>query len=123
MSLIVARSSPFFGFVSASNERRWISIRCGSSRGCGRREKFLRVTGAAADRANWATPQVVGDAESGARDSGQQRAQRRATHKYIRCVAMSSSAAHAQFLLQLDATAGLFDLGLQLVALLAVDAL
>ena len=59
MSLIVSRSSPLFGSVSASNERRWISIRCGTSRGCGRREKLLRVTGAAADLANWATPQMV----------------------------------------------------------------
>src|SRR5215210_5847413 len=59
MSLIVSRSSPFFGFVSASNDLRWISISLGTSRGCGRREKFLRVTGAAADLANWATPQMV----------------------------------------------------------------
>src|SRR5215218_8545595 len=57
MSLIVSRSSPLSGSVSAANERRWISIRCGTSRGCGRREKLLRVTGAAWDRANWATPQ------------------------------------------------------------------
>src|SRR5918996_1441960 len=59
MSLIVSRSSPLFGSVSAANERRWISIRCGTSRGCESCEKDLRVTGAAADLANWATPQMV----------------------------------------------------------------
>src|ERR1044072_7803633 len=70
MSLIVSRSSPFFGFVRASNERWWMSIRCGSSRGCGRREKFLRVTGAAADLANWATPQMVVGERIRREDSG-----------------------------------------------------
>src|SRR5919201_6014431 len=59
MSSIVARSSPFFGSTSSAKDFRWISIRCGSSTGFLRREKLLRVTGAALDPANWATPQNI----------------------------------------------------------------
>src|SRR5215218_7329285 len=62
MSLIVSRSPPLFGSVSSSKERRWISIRCGTSRGLSRREKLLRVTGAALERAK------VGDSSDGQRD-------------------------------------------------------
>src|SRR6188768_35722 len=62
MSLIVSRSPPSFGSVSASNERRWMSIRCGTSSGFSRREKLLRVTGAALERAK------VGDSSGGQRD-------------------------------------------------------
>ena len=46
-SLMVSRKSPAFGSVSCSKERRWISIRWGTSIGVSRREKDLRVTGAA----------------------------------------------------------------------------
>src|SRR5215203_3026783 len=62
MSLIVSRRPPDFGSVSSSKERRWISIRCGTSRGLSRREKLLRVTGAALERAK------VGDSSDGQRD-------------------------------------------------------
>src|ERR1044072_6671171 len=62
MSLIVSRSPPLFGSVSSSKERRWISIRCGTSSGFSRREKLLRVTGAALERAK------VGDSSGGQRD-------------------------------------------------------
>src|ERR671925_970587 len=59
MSSIVARSRPSFGSTSSAKDFRWISIRCGSSTGFLRREKLLRVTGAALDPANWATPQNI----------------------------------------------------------------
>src|SRR5262249_51496856 len=59
MSSIVSLNRPDLGSVSASKERRWMSIRCGTSRGFGRREKLLLVTGAAFTRANSATPQLV----------------------------------------------------------------
>src|SRR4051794_9814364 len=62
MSLIVSRRPPDFGSVSSSKERRWMSIRCGTSRGLSRREKLLRVTGAALERAK------VGDSSDGQRD-------------------------------------------------------
>src|SRR5690349_21714315 len=62
MSLIVSRRPPAFGSVSSSKERRWMSIRCGTSRGLSRREKLLRVTGAALERAK------VGDSSDGQRD-------------------------------------------------------
>src|SRR3954451_444811 len=62
MSLIVSLRPPLFGSVSSSKERRWISIRCGTSRGFSRREKLLRVTGAALERAK------VGDSSGGQRD-------------------------------------------------------
>src|SRR5882757_2031558 len=80
MSLIVSRSPPVFGSVSSAKERVWISIRCGTSRGFSRREKLLRVTGAALERAK------VGDSSGGQRDvdNAQIRAgmlKRRATEK------------------------------------------
>src|SRR5215207_2112172 len=59
MSSIVARSSPSFGSTRSAKDFRWISIRCGSSTGFLRREKLLRVTGAALVPANWATPQSI----------------------------------------------------------------
>src|SRR5919107_4792649 len=62
MSLIVSRSPPAFESVSSSKERRWMSIRCGTSSGLSRREKLLRVTGAALERAK------VGDSSDGQRD-------------------------------------------------------
>src|SRR6478752_8331039 len=62
MSLMVSLRPPLFGSVSSSKERRWISIRCGTSRGLSRREKLLRVTGAALERAK------VGDSSDGQRD-------------------------------------------------------
>src|ERR1700761_2444790 len=62
MSLIVSLSPPLFGSVSSSKERRWISIRCGTSRGFFRSEKLLRVTGAVLERAK------VGDSSEGQRD-------------------------------------------------------
>src|SRR6187401_754186 len=62
MSLIVSRRPPDFGSVSSSKERRWMSIRCGTSSGFSRREKLLRVTGAALERAK------VGDSSGGQRD-------------------------------------------------------
>src|SRR3954447_21756773 len=62
MSSIVSRSPPFVGSVSSSKERRWISIRWGTSRGFCSREKLLRVTGAAFERAK------VGDSSDGQRD-------------------------------------------------------
>src|SRR5215208_1594028 len=71
MSLIVSRSIPFFGSVSDSKERRWISIRWGTSTGVSRRENDRRVTGAAGTLANWATPQVVEEQGKSARVRGQ----------------------------------------------------
>src|SRR5215218_7530230 len=62
MSLMVSRSPPVFVSVSSAKERRWISIRCGTSSGFSRREKLLRVTGAALERAK------VGDSSDGQRD-------------------------------------------------------
>src|SRR3954453_20451636 len=59
MSSIVALSRPSFGSTSSAKDFRWISIRCGSSTGFLRREKLLRVAGAALDPANWATPQGI----------------------------------------------------------------
>src|SRR5687768_8763805 len=70
MSSIVSRRWPVFGSVSASKERRWISIRYGTSSGFSRREKLLRVTGAASTRANSATPQLVGCERDLREDSG-----------------------------------------------------
>src|SRR6187551_3850734 len=63
MSSMVSLRPPAFGSVSSSNERRWMSIRWGTSSGFSRREKLLRVTGAALERAK------VGDSSSeGQRD-------------------------------------------------------
>src|SRR3954447_13074020 len=62
MSSMVSLSPPFFGSVSSSKERRWISIRWGTSRGFLRSEKLLRVTGAVLERAK------VGDSSEGQRD-------------------------------------------------------
>src|SRR3954454_18229646 len=62
MSSIVSRSPPLTGSVSSAKERRWMSIRCGTSGGFSRREKLLRVTGAAFERAK------VGDSSGGQRD-------------------------------------------------------
>src|SRR6185369_17338450 len=62
MSSIVSRSPPLTGSVSSLKERVWISIRCGTSIGLSRREKLLRVTGAALERAK------VGDSSDGQRD-------------------------------------------------------
>src|SRR3954470_16909041 len=62
MSLIVSLSPPLFGSVSSAKERRWMSIRWGTSRGFFRSEKLLRVTGAALERAK------VGDSSEGQRD-------------------------------------------------------
>src|SRR5712671_996369 len=62
MSLIVSLSPPLFGSVSSAKERVWISMRWGTSRGLSRREKLLRVTGAALERAK------VGDSSGGQRD-------------------------------------------------------
>src|SRR5882757_1390723 len=62
MSLIVSRRPPLTRSVSSSKERRWISIRFGTSSGFSRREKLLRVTGAAFERAK------VGDSSGGQRD-------------------------------------------------------
>src|SRR6187401_2316759 len=62
MSLMVSLRPPFFGSVSSSKERRWMSIRWGTSRGFFRSEKLLRVTGAALERAK------VGDSSDGQRD-------------------------------------------------------
>src|SRR6266550_6091009 len=59
MSSIVARSSPSFGSTRPAKDFRWISIRCGTSSGFLRREKLLRVAGAALVPANWATPQSI----------------------------------------------------------------
>src|SRR5262245_19489477 len=59
MSSIVARSSPSFGSTRPAKDFRWMSIRCGSSTGFLRREKLLRVAGAALVPANWATPQNI----------------------------------------------------------------
>src|SRR5262245_37320783 len=92
MSLIVSRSNPCFGSVSAANERRWISIRFGTSTGWESCEKDLRVTGAAADLANWATPQMVEKGHEPARGFGGQRAQQRATHKYTTCASLTEAA-------------------------------
>src|SRR5271170_6552738 len=43
MSSIVSRRPPVFGSVSHVNERRWISIRFGTSTDLGRRAKVRRV--------------------------------------------------------------------------------
>src|SRR5512147_1039771 len=59
MSSIVARSRPSFGSTRSAKDFRWISIRCGTSGGFLRREKLLRVTGAALVPANSATPQSI----------------------------------------------------------------
>src|SRR5215203_5131508 len=61
-----------------------MSIRCGTSSGFSRREKVLRVTGAACDVANWATPQKVVGRESARVDSGQQGSTARDPAKYHR---------------------------------------
>src|SRR5215210_3570729 len=45
MSSIVSRRPPFSVSVSHANERRWISIRFGTSRGLFRRAKLRRVRG------------------------------------------------------------------------------
>src|SRR3954447_20994866 len=62
MSSMVSLKPPDFGSVSSSKELRWMSIRCGTSSGLSRREKLLRVTGAALERAK------VGDSSGGQRD-------------------------------------------------------
>src|SRR5580692_4660589 len=48
MSSIVSRRPPFCGSVSHSNERRWISIRLGTSQDLFRRAKVRRVRRASA---------------------------------------------------------------------------
>src|SRR6266487_4049001 len=123
MSSIVSRSPPFFGSVSSLKERRWISIRWGTSRGFCSREKLLRVTGAAFERAK------VGDSSGGQRDGytarvkaqvdGSQGHRRATTENNTR----GTPAPWCPHLLELYGGAGLFQLGLQLVGLLALDAL
>src|SRR5215203_3189523 len=49
MSSIVSRRPPVSGSVSHANERRWMSMRLGTSRGLSRRAKLRRVRGAATE--------------------------------------------------------------------------
>src|SRR3954466_1597081 len=58
MSSIVSRSPPARGATSQSNDRRWMSIRLGTSRGLFRRAKERRARGAAT-LGKTATPQGV----------------------------------------------------------------
>src|SRR3954454_10582617 len=129
MSLIVSRSPPLFGSVSSSKERRWISIRCGTSRGLSRREKLLRVTGAALERAK------VGDSSGGQRDVNTAQVwagalKRRATgENNTRPLPGSSLAPRAgsedpiDRLGEFDRGPGLLEFGFEFVGLVALDAL
>jgi hypothetical protein len=76
---MVLRSIPAFGSVRDSKERRWISIRWGTSTGVESREKDLRMTGAAGTLANWATPQVVEEQEPVRMGKPGENGERRAT--------------------------------------------
>src|SRR4051794_15289249 len=130
MSLIVSRNPPVFGSVSSSKERRWISIRWGTSRGFSRREKLLRVTGAAFERAKSATPQ------GGQRDVGT--AQIWAGKLKWRATAKNNTRRHAPAslalrrgsrlgqrvaLFELDRGPSLLKFSFELVGLVALDAL
>src|SRR2546429_2957505 len=129
MSSIVSLSSPFFGSVSSAKERRWISIRCGTSRGFLSREKLLRVTGAALERAK------VGDSSEVQRDGctarfsdgctariAGSRAQRRATVKNNTRAVRTSSVKTFSRLLQLYRRPRLLKLALQFIGLVTLDA-
>src|SRR6476646_4526769 len=128
MSLIVSLRPPLFGSVSASNERRWMSIRWGTSRGLSRREKLLRVTGAALERAK------VGDSSGGQRDVDT--AQIRAGALKMRATGENNTRPHADSSLapwaglrecrtlgELDRRARLLEFGFEFVGLVALDAL
>src|SRR5919204_1712140 len=67
MSLIVSRRPPALGSVSQANDRRWISIRFGTSRTFSRRAKLRRARGAST-AATWATPQTGRDRAGGAHE-------------------------------------------------------
>src|SRR6476620_456091 len=71
MSSMVSRRPPFSVSVSHSKERRWMSIRLGTSRVLFRRANERRVRGTST-RGKTATPQGVGtDEEGGAFIAGQ----------------------------------------------------
>src|SRR6478735_15086 len=71
MSSMVSRRQPFSVSVSHSKERRWMSIRLGTSRVLFRRANERRVRGTST-RGKTATPQGVGtDEEGGAVVAGQ----------------------------------------------------
>src|SRR3954468_3083972 len=71
MSSMVSRRPPFSVSVSHLNERRWMSIRLGTSRDLFRRANERRVRGTST-RGKTATPQGVGtDEEGGAFIAGQ----------------------------------------------------
>src|SRR4249920_4018277 len=130
MSLIVSRSPPLFGSVSSSKERRWISIKWGTSRGFSRREKLLRVTGAAFERAKSATPRAVRGTKV-KRRSGQENSNSarpgKITHGDARLQAWlpdwDPRRRCGRLLLELDGRAGLLKFSFELVGLLALDAL
>src|SRR4051794_28542254 len=129
MSLIVSRSPPLIGSVSSSKERRWISIRCGTSSGLSRREKLLRGTGAAFERAK------VGDSSDSQRDVNEAQIWAgahswRATAKHSRRsrpapgLAPGAGSRDATYeLFELDGSAGLLELGFEFLTLVALDAL
>src|SRR5918999_1014087 len=64
MSSIVSRSPPASGSTSQSNDRRWMSIRLGTSRDLFRRAKERRARGAAT-LGKTATPQGVEGGQQG----------------------------------------------------------
>src|SRR5215211_7498790 len=141
MSSIVARSRPFFGSTRSAKDFRWISIRCGTSRGFFRREKLLRVAATALVPANWATPQSIRRVVRPRKNQAAGLTRRepcivthgnplvkgcwRARWGHVR-ESYSDPRRLGAFgvdLLDLGGAARLLDLGLELVGLLAVDAL
>src|ERR1700755_1543598 len=131
MSLIFSRSPPETASVSTSKERRWISMRCGTSRGFSRREKLLRVTGAALERAKSATPRAVRGMVKKARAAGRRTQKSARPGEIARWFPRSGfgsatgpqSRAAKRRLFQLDGRAGLLEFGFQFFGLGALDAL
>src|SRR6185312_3877136 len=132
MSLIVSRSPPCSGSVSSSKERRWISMRCGTSRGFSSREKLLRVTGAALERAKSATPRTVRGTVKRARAMGRRTQKSARPGKIPRalprsqiwlCDWLASRERETSALFELDRRAGLLEFRFEFLALVALDAL
>src|SRR3981081_4716612 len=71
MSSIVSPRAPLTGWVSHSNERRWRSIRLGTSRDLDRRAKLRRVRGASTE----AKRRLLGGSDKGQRSGAPRREQ------------------------------------------------
>src|ERR1700709_1523188 len=101
-------------------------MRCGTSRGFSRREKLLRVTGAALERAKSATPRTVRGTVKRARAMGRRTQKSARPGKIPRalprsqiwlCDWFASRERETTALFELDGRAGLLEFGFQFLAL------